>query len=236
MIAIQKKKDSYGIYDHTGKIGWVTLYENPWHAANSYLKIELQNWETLISETLCRKLKALAGRPLQVMVDAKDTDQIRFLTAGGFVCKRRCYEVNACAADYIGHVTDVKCSYCFAGDSDYEACCRMMYRHYVDTHKGINPWTADYEAFCTKLPKTAVCAKRNDRISSLAFVENNEIAYVCGLDERHFYRFAQSLVPSMFLEYDHIFFESDDGDWAAMLLKSLFISHDDTAFCTYVLM
>ncbi len=53
MITIQKEKDSYGIYAHTGKIGWATLYENPWHAANSYLKIELQNWDTLISETLC---------------------------------------------------------------------------------------------------------------------------------------------------------------------------------------
>lgn len=235
MITIQKQDGKYCVHHKGRQLGFIELYDNPQHTTNCYVKMELSSWETSISEELWRKLKEIAGRPLQVMVDSSNVAITDFLTAGGFVCKRKCYEVDACVADYVGGIVDMDFCYCAAGDQDYESCCQMMYHHYLDTHKAINPWTADYETFCTKLPKTAVYAKTDNSILSIAFIESNEIAYVCSSDEQHFHRFAQSLISSMFTEHDRIIFECDDCDRAAMILKNLFVNQGDTGFCTFVL-
>lgn len=104
----------------------------------------------------------------------------------------------------------------------------------MDTHQAVNPWTAGYEDFCAKLPPTAVYSKDGDAIESAAFVEGNEIAYVCSRALPHFSRFAQSLLPAMFQQYPRIVFECDDCAPAAMLLKNLFTNQSDTGFCTHI--
>lgn len=235
MITIQKQGGKYCVHHKGRQLGFIELYDNPQHATNCYVKMELSSWETSISEELWRKLKEIAGRPLQVMVDSSNVAITDFLTAGGFVCKRKCYEVDACAADYVGDIVDMDLCYCAVGDQDYESCCQMMYHHYLDTHKAINPWTADYETFCAKLPKTTVYAKTDNSILSIAFIESNEIAYVCSSDEQHFHRFAQSLISSMFTEYHSIIFECDNCDRVAIILKNLFANQSDIGYCTYVL-
>ena len=107
MITIQKQDGKYCVHHKGRQLGFIELYGNPQHATNCYVKIELSSWETSISEELWRKLKEISGRPLQVMVDSSNVAITDFLTAGGFVCKRKCYEVDACAADYVGGIVDM---------------------------------------------------------------------------------------------------------------------------------
>lgn len=235
MIILQKQDDRYYVDYKGGQLGWVELYDNPRHTRNCYVKIALNNLDRTLGKELWQKIKEIAGRPLQVMTDESDVAMTDFLTAGGFVCKRKCYEVTACAEDYIGGEGRMTLHYCSAGDQVYEDCCRMMYQHYSDAHKAINPLTASFTEFCVELPKAAVYAKINDSIISAAFCENNEIAYVCSSSERHFSCFAQSVISSMFKVYPSISFESDDCDWAAMVLRNMFINQDAMGFCTYVL-
>ena len=110
-----------------------------------------------------------------------------------------------------------------------------MYHHYVNTHKEINPWTADYTAFRAELPEVAVYARSGNSIMSVAYIEDNEIAYVCSLSEQYFLIFAKALMQTMFMKHDNIFFECDNCDWVAMTLRSLFINQDESSFCTYIL-
>lgn len=235
MITLTKRDGKYCVYSNGQWIGLIELFFNPYHSTNCYVKIEFDSWNADISEELFHKIKDIAGRPLQVMVNSINVDVINFLTAGGFICKRKCYEMEVCFSDYIGNVVNLECCRCFPGDKDYEFCCRMMYDYYVNTHKAINPWTSDFATFCSKLPETVLYNKTEDSICSIAFIEDNEIAYVCGSDEEHFCRFAQSLISLMFSEHDKVVFECDDCDAFAIILKNMFKSQADSCFCTYVL-
>lgn len=234
MITIFKDNEKYCIYQDGEHLGTVELYENPYHTVNCYVKLNIKCLVPTISAELFAETKKIAARPLQAMVNSDDAEMIAFLVAGGFVCKRKCYEVEACADDYIGGSADIQLFRCSAGTPEHAFCCRLMYRHYTDTHKEINPWTAGYEAFCVALPATAVYAKCGNQIASLAFIEDNEIAYVCGTDKEHFLEFAKSLASFMFAQHECVFFESDDCDWAAMMLRSLFINQDDSSYDTYI--
>ena len=68
-----------------------------------------------------------------------------------------------------------------------------------------------------------------------AFVEENEIAYVCTADIRAFAAFAAAVAAELFKEYETICFEADDCDEAAMALKALFASGELSETDTYVL-
>ena len=199
------------------------------------IKLNLKRFDSSISMELYGKLRAVVGKPIQAMVNSTEISQVEFLTAAGFTCKRKCYEVEATAEDYIGGTGDVQLSCCIVGEPEYEECCRMVYRHYAETHQPVNPLTSDFAAFSMELPGKAVYAKQGNQIVSLAFLESNEIAYVCGTDKAQFVRFARSLVTSMLAEHETIFFEADDCDWAAIALRGLFKSLDDGSYDTYIL-
>lgn len=235
MITIQKTDKVCSIYSGKNELGLVELYENAAHAINCYVKLEMKCFDNEASAELFSHLKELVHRPLQAMVESDDVQTVAFLAAGGFVCKRKCYEVEAYPDDYIGGSSDMRLFHGSIGTPEYEACCRLMYRYYAGTHKEINPLTAGYEAFCAELPTTAIYAKCRDQITSLAFIEDNEIAYVCGRDKKHFGQFAKSLALSILAQYGSVLFEADDCDWAAMMLKALFINQRDDSFDTYVL-
>lgn len=235
MITLQKQDDRYCAYYGEQYIGTIKLYNNPNHMCNCYLKLDMKCLDAAIGTGLFKEIKAIADRPLQVMVDSTDEATIAFLTAGGFVGKRRCYEVDASADEYIGGNANMQLFYTYASDMEYEQCCSMLFDYYVETHKAVNPWTADYETFRYSMPTDVVFAKQDGEIIALAFVEGNEIAYVCGIDKRIFEDFARCLVGAMFKRYETICFECDDCDWAAMTLKSMFIDQDETSFDTYIL-
>ena len=234
MMTLQRMDDTYIVYQNEWRIGSLCLYDNPHHMRHCYVKLELDELDTEISAELFTELSKIAGRPLQVMVDSDDVELIAFLLAGGFTCRRKCCEVEAGIEDYIGGQANVLLEPFHIGEADYEQACRMLFEHYTETHKAVNPWTADYETFCSELPEEVVCYKQGGEIVSLAFVEENEIAYVCGADEKGIADFARSLVCAMLDKYETICFESDDCDWAAMLLRSLFKNQEETSYDTYV--
>lgn len=86
----------------------------------------------------------------------------------------------------------------------------------------------------SELPEDVIYSVQDSEIVSAAFIEENEIAYVCSADEENFGAFARCLVCTMLEKYETVCFESDDCDWAAMLLRSLFKNHEETSFDTYV--
>lgn len=235
MLRLEQENDRCTVWQDELCLGTVILYDNSCHMGNCYLKLELECYDTSVSAELFRTVGEVADRPLQMMVGSDDAVLVRFLTAGGFVCKRKCYEVEAGLEDYVGAAPDISLSECGWGEKDYDRCCEMLYDHYLETHRDINPWTADYEAFLENLPNTVVYRENGGTITALVFVEENEIAYVCGTDVEQFTAFASGLISWMFERHETIFFESDDCDWASMALKSLFANQDGTSFDTYVL-
>lgn len=234
MLRLDSMNGQYKVYHGERFVGSLRLYENPCHLKNCYVHLALERPDADISAELFHTLAEITGRPLQVMVSSADTSLIAFLIAGGFQCRRKCYEVNASRADYAGGRPAVPLSHCFAGEADYEAACQTMFAHYVSVHEAINPWTADDTVFRGHLPAEAVLAREDGVLSAVAFVEGNEIAYVWGADERFFADFAQRLVTELFSRYETLCFESDDGDWAAMRLRSLFKNPGETRVDTYV--
>ena len=87
----------------------------------------------------------------------------------------------------------------------------------------------DCKTFCFGLPENVFYVEKDGFMVNLAFVENNEIAYVCLTDNR-FENFACNLVTLMFKKYSEIFFESDDCDWAATVLKNLLKNQNAESF------
>ena len=235
MVTLQKHGSKYGINSSGQYLGEVECHHNTHHMNACYVEVNIPCLDVHISEELFAKLKEREGLPLQAMSASNDTAMVDFLKAGGFRCKRKCYEVEAAAEDYIGGDGDLQLCSCVVGEPEYGECCRMVYRYYTETHKAVNPLTSDLAAFRMNLPGKAVYAMHNDQIVSLAFVEGKEIAYVCGADKTHFVRFARSLVTFMLDEHKTLFFEADDCDWATMALRFLFKNLDDASYDTYIL-
>ena len=234
MLRFQELDGRYQVYQDKRFAGSVQLYDDPIHRKNCYVELYLDKLNTSISAELFCELGKIVGRPLQIMVSSRNTTMIEFLLAGGFQCKRKCYEVEATLVDYVGGQSEIPLAHCFTGEADYETACKLMYNHYIDTHKAINPWTADYKTFCENMPAEVIYAKHNDKPIAIAFIEGNEIAYVCGTDKQIFADFAQCLTAFMLAKHGTICFECDDCDWAAMMLKSMFNDLDETSYDTYV--
>lgn len=235
MIRLEQENEYYIVWQDDFRLGTVSLYDNLGHMGNRYVKLALDRYDTAISAELFQLLREIAERPLQAMIESNDAEQVQFLMAGGFVCNRKCYEVEACAEDYVGEQSDTSLRNTHRGEPAYDRCCEILFDHYIETHRAVNPWTAGYEAFLEDLPATVVYQELDGRITALAFVEENEIAYICGMDKSEFLDFASSLVTEMFEHYETIFFESDDCDWPAMALKSMFANQDETSFDTFVI-
>ncbi|MBR6787564.1 MAG: hypothetical protein IKM26_06565 [Clostridia bacterium] len=234
MLRLQKSNEKYQIYSSDRYIGTVQLYDNPYHLTNCYLHLELKELNHSIGASLFAELKKITHRPLQIMIDSTETSTLAFLTASGFECRRKCYEIEVRFTDYTGGKTSLPLSHCQVGDADYMQSCQLLFDHYVATHKSINPWTADFQTFCSTLPNEVIYVKKGNSLSA-AFIEGNEIAYTCGSNKLDFEQFLHCLVSAMFSQYETICFECDHCDWPMMLLKSLFNVHCENSFDTYVL-
>ncbi len=234
MTITRISENEYSIFYNSKSIGTVALSHNPYHKMNCYVKLKLNCFDLRLSKELFAQLKDIVGFSLQVMADSDDVVLTTFLTAGGCVCKRKCYVSEVGIEDYIGKIENTQPRRTTTGEVEYEQACRQMYKHYVAIHETINPWTSDYEAFCNNLPKTVLYAESASEITACAFVEDNEIAYICGNDNSRFKEFARCLVTFMLSQYETVCFESDDCDWSAMTLRSLFQNPDKSSYDTYV--
>lgn len=230
MVTLIQRGEEYLASADGTVLGSLRLYHNPFHRRNCYVELALRSYDPKYSAELFDILAEKASGPLQVMVSSEETDQAAFLLAGGFVCRRRCFETEAVRADFLGGRGKTELYWTHAGDGAYGLCCRRMFEHYQRTHEAVNPWTAGYDAFCAALPGTAVCSRDG---AHLAFVEDSEIAYAAGSGEG-FRDFAESLLDCMFARYETVFFESDDCDPAAMMLRAWISSRDEASFDTYL--
>lgn len=234
MDIVKKSVNKYSVLHNGESVGIVELSYNPYHKTNCYVRLELNCFDPQLSKELFVKLKEVAGCPLQVMADSDNAVLTTFLTVGGCICKRKCYESEVGIEDYIGKIENTQLRRTAAGEPEYEQACRQIFEHYVATHETINPWTSDYETFCKKLTDTVLYTESASEIIACAFVENNEIAYICSKDNSRFKEFAQHLATFMLSKYESVCFESDDCNWAAMTLRSLFQNLNETSYDTYL--
>ena len=191
--------------------------------------MQLQYYDKGVAQEVFDLLSKKLDKPMQVMISTEDEEVISFIQAAGFNCVRKCYEIEACVQDYIGKTTKEILPFAMIGNDTYEKCCEIMLDRYILTHKAINSWTGTKEDFFKILPKVVFYEMDNDRIKNCAFVEGNEIAYVCGVDRVAFVLFAQNLITEMFKQNEAIVFEVDDCDEYAMELKMLFTNQPENS-------
>ncbi len=67
-----------------------------------------------------------------------------------------------------------------------------------------------------------------------AFLENEEIAYIAGFEEKLADEFINDLLIYLFKNYKEIFFEADTTDPLATKLKNKFVEKFDPTFDTYI--
>ena len=233
MIALEQQKDHFIVNRDGIFLGKVGFRYNAFHRQNAYIDFDLCEYNCEEAEELFQKLFNALGRPLQAMIASADHYVKEYLIAGGFVCKRRCYEIEATRQEYLGPWIDWKIPIAYRGEAAYAACCKMLYEHYLRTHAKVNPLTATLEEFCGVLPDRAYYQKNDGQLKHLAFFEKNEIAYAATTENKSFEDFAAAIVCYILSEYHSVSFESEDCDDAAMILRSLFI-HDDSSYDTYV--
>lgn len=209
---------------------------NPFHNANYYLDVNFDGINIESAKEVFEKFAKDLDKPLQIMISSEETEKIEILKAAGFVCKRKCYEVEAKEQDYISGKGEGEVQYSHAGEVVYEQCCERMLDRYILTHKDINPWSGSKEDFYAELPGCVAYFCVDGKQICFAFVEDEEIAYVYGENMQEFRAFAKVLIAEMFGKYDSITFEADDCDKVAMELKSMFANQDEESFDTYIML
>ena len=219
----------------TKSLGEIHISHHPYHSKTAHLTLALNSYTQHYSHAIFTELRKITNLPLQIALSSIENEIIDFLLAGCFVCKRKCFEVEASASDYIGSNASIPLSFVNRCDDLYETCCRMMFDRYIETHNAISPWTGTFENFCEHLPKSVICSNVNSEIKAFAFIEENEIAYLCGTDKESFPIFGQAVISHLLCKYDSVCFEADDCDEYAMICKSLFINQPDDSFDTYLM-
>ncbi|HEL2685688.1 GNAT family acetyltransferase [Streptococcus suis] len=208
MLEISYPANTFHISHHGRPLGKIHSYQNPYHQTNIYLRLDLVGYDCKIAKQLFQSLQtSLGGKPLQVMLSSAEQERIHFLTAAGFVCKRKCYEFEVSKQDYLSQTGTSNLSIVHKGTAPYQIACQQIFDHYQTVHQDINPWTASQEEFEKDLPDLVYTDSEN-----CAFVENNEIAYVCGKDEQTFDFFIQTVICQLFEQYEQISFEADDWE------------------------
>ncbi|CYV33772.1 GNAT family acetyltransferase [Streptococcus suis] len=208
MLDISYQAKTFHISYQGRPVGKIHSYQNPYHQTNIYLRLDLVDFDCTIAEQLFQSLQtSLGGKPLQVMLSSAEQERIHFLTAAGFVCKRKCYEFEVTKQDYLGQADTTNLITARKGTAPYQIACQQIFDHYQTVHQDINPWTTSQEEFEKDLPDRVYTDSEN-----CAFVENNEIAYVCGKDEQSFDPFIQAVICQLFEQYEQISFEADDWE------------------------
>ena len=94
--------------------------------------------------------------------------------------------------------------------------------------------TAGEAEFFARLPESALCQIENGKVLHFAFVEDGEIAYAGTVETCSFPSFAQSLLARQFRTHDTLYFECDDCDPAAMMLKAFIHTEEKGVVDTYI--
>lgn len=199
----------------------VKTYRNPYHLSNCYVDFDLNNMEGIGETNIFQIISDGEKSPLQAMLSSLETQKVILLASQGFIKVRICHEMEVKKKDLVSALSSRE-SKIFKANRDqgaYKGCCELLFKYYNDTHETINPLTATYDTFIKDIPTEAFYAKSNDCIQHIAFVEDNEIAYICSRDEITFDDFALAVIDELFIANQSIIFEADNVDWTAMRLN-----------------
>ena len=214
----------------------IPYYFNLFHNSNIYFKVdEVKSFDKVNSDIL-DNLCSYFGKPIQIVISSDRKDITNLLENLGFERKRACYEVEVSKDEYCLCEKDdgIKLITAHKGSKEFMACADLMLERYMKTHLEINPWTGKRNDFLNILPEKVIYEKKDDSIENLAFIENEEIAYVFGKDIDSFRKFSSNLIFNLFEKCKNIYFEADDCDEFAMELKKLFNIGDGVTWDTYV--
>lgn len=240
MISIVWQGDHrYNVYRAGEDIGCITVSDNQYHNTHRYLNLGLEQYDPAIASELFSLLRKELGQPLQIMLYST-LEMHKFLTAGGFERKRRCYELEVSSSDLTAPLhPSVELHTIQKGTPLYTNCCELLYAYYSITHEAVSPLTVPQDVFCTNLPGTIVCCAEDGKPIHYAFIETDEvgyeIAFVGTSNHSTFANFVQTLVFDLFQKCDSLTMECDNTDPAAMELKSLFRISDADSYDTYIL-
>lgn len=235
MLDIQLYSEGLTIYKGQECLGNIQFYQNPYHGHRVYLNLQLTAYPSEYAEPVFQYLMTIYPQGLQVMLPSRSQEQIDFLLAGGFRCVRKCYEVELTPSTYQSPLVAAGFQEAGRGEEAFATCAALIYQHYQETHRTINPWTAGFDTFQSLLPDWVLYERVGPAIRSLAFIDGNEIAYVWGVDMSGFKGFLTQVVSHLFQSNETICFEADDGDPWAMCLLGLCRQRPQESWDTYLL-
>lgn len=206
-------------------------YTNEFHNKHTYIKIDdlekvnLSDLEALVKD-----------RPLQIGIYSDQLDLIEFLKKAGFILKRKCYEVEVTREDLKNPLGTprLETKLTSKGELAYEKASDLLFKYYKKTHKNVSPLTVGLEKFKEILPDQAFYYEKEGQVQMAAFLENEEIAYLAGFEEKLADEFINDLLIYLFKHYEEIFFEADTTDPLATRLKNKFVEKTDLTFDTYI--
>ena len=210
----------------------ISIKKNHFHKKNIYIDFDLDDMKNINRDSF-KAISEENHAPLQMMIDGYDTKKKDFIEENGFKRVRNCYGMIVRKDDLIKKET-AKINLLLAkeGDEKYFELAKIYFEYYKKTHESINPLSVDFDEF-KKILTRDVYYNDEDGMA-LAFVEDNEIAYVYASDIAKADDFFKSLCEKLFNDYEEIFFEADDVDESAMRLKNIFSGGVDEITETWI--
>ena len=210
----------------------ISIKKNHFHKKNIYIDFVLDDMKNINRDSF-KAISEENHAPLQMMIDGDDTKKKDFIEENGFNRVRTCYGMSVRRDDLIRKET-AKINLLLAKEGDEKYCelAKIYFEYYKKTHESINPLTVDFDEFKNILTKDVYYNEEDGM--ALAFVEDNEIAYVYASDIAKADEFFYSLCEKLFNDYEEIFFEADDVDESAMRLKNIFSGGVDEITETWI--
>lgn len=210
----------------------ISIKKNHFHKKNIYIDFDLDDMKNINIDTF-RKISEENHAPLQMMIDHEETDKRDFIKYNGFKRMRVCYGMSVRKSDMpTKSIAKLDLFHAKEGEAIYDELAKIYFEYYKKTHESINPLSVDFDEFKNILTKDVYYNEEDGM--ALAFVEDNEIAYVYASDLAKADEFFYSLCEKLFNDYEEIFFEADDVDESAMRLKIIFSGGVDEITETWI--
>lgn len=208
-------------------------YTNNFHSKNLYIKIK--DISQIRPEDFDKLIKK-SGRDLQIGLYSGEGDVIAFLKKCGFKLKRITYELEVGKFDLKNPLTDddIRLKKTTKGQKSYDICLKLLYNYYKKTHQSINPLSVGLEEFARTIPENAIYYEEYGKIIFAAFLENDEIAYLAGSDLKNPEALIAATLREIFKENEKIYFEADNTDPLASMMKDFFKENSESTYETYV--
>lgn len=216
-------------------LGTIQTSHNTYHASYTYLALNFLAYPQALAPSLFALLTEQLGPGFQVPLPSSQGEQIAFLTAAGFRCKRKCYEVAIPTKTTDKTQEGPALLTANKGSASFLQCARLQLDHYKKCHLAVSPWTASDKDFLDSLPSLVYYEKIQGEVVACAFIEDKELAYLYGRDKQSLQAFFPKVLQQVSNHYPSLFFEVDDCDPIAMEVGRSFIPSIQETWDTYIL-